>query len=100
MGGDARVVGGFRLDSAYVLTGEGDLLIVDLEDLGETRADRVTSIEGLTETGRPAGIALYSAAESDEYHVFVADGRRLWWIAPDGPEGRDHLDPATVEVRS
>jgi hypothetical protein len=100
VGGDALVVGAYGLDAAYVLTGNGDLLSVDLENLGEARADRVTSIEGLADVGRPTGIALYSGLDSDVYHAFIADGQRLWWVAPDGPEGRDQLDPATVEVRS
>lgn len=98
VGADARVAAGFDLDAAYVLTDSGDLLIVDLGNPAEPRNDRITVIPGLG-SAPSADIALYSTGSSNVYHAFVVDGQRLWWIAPDGPEGRDQLDLADVEVR-
>lgn len=96
VGAEARVA--TTMYAAYVATGNGDLVVIDLRDPTDPGRDRITIIPGLS-PGTAAGVAVYSDFGSSLHHAFVADGSRLWWIAPDGPEGSNQLDLATAEVR-
>jgi hypothetical protein len=96
VGADAGVA--TTIDAAYVATSNGDLVIVDLNDPADPSSSSIRVIPGLS-PGSTGGIALYSDFGSSLHHAFVADEERLWWIAPDGPESRDQLELADVEVR-